>query len=461
MANEEQTLSIKDQIIEIIESSSPKQLQDSLVKFHPSDIALAFEELDEEKRHFVLKSLNVHVLADIFEHLDQEDAAENVQWLDNEKAAHILEEMDPDDAVDILNELNESEMEKVLDKMQDETADSLRNLALYETDTAGSIMTTDYIELKKGIDVKDAMKSLIANAHTTEGIQRLFVVDDNNFLEGVIELKKLIQARSPMTIDELIQTEVITANVNDDSEEVARLIQNYGIYILPIVNDNNQLQGVITMDDAADILDEETDEDYARFAAISSDEDINESVLKSAFHRLPWLIVLLFLGSIIATIIGSFETTLEQLTVLVFFLPLILDMAGNTGTQSLAVTVRGLSKDYFDQKGNAFKHVLKELRVGFYNGLGIGFVSFFTTFLFLTLTGQVMEFGTPFLVAITVSLSAFTALTFASAFGAFFPLLLHKIKIDPAVASGPFITTLNDIIGLLIYFSLAILIILN
>ena len=449
------TLSVHDQILNIILEGSPKHLQDDLNDFHPSDIAEVFEMLDDEQQAFVLNYLNPHVLSEIFEHLDEDDAADYIKRLETQKGIFILEDMNPDDAADILGEMSDRDVQDYLEGMSEDTREALSSLALHKEDTAGAIMTTDYIELKKGIDVKDAMKELITNAKTTEGIQRLFVVDDYNFLEGVIDLRKLVQARSPKTIDELMHTDVITVKVTDRAESAARMMQNYGVYLLPVVNEQNQLQGVITMDDAADILDEATDEDYARFATISSEADVNLSVWRSALHRLPWLTLLLFMGLIISSIISRFENTIEKITVLMFFQPLILDMAGNTGTQSLAVTVRALSKDYFKDRKTRVSHVLKELRVGIFNGLAIGVVSFFTTFLFLSVMGINLNYGTPITIAATVGSSAAIALSFAAAFGAFFPLFLFHIKIDPAVASGPFITTLNDIIGLVIYFGIA------
>ena len=455
MMENQNELSVHDQILKIIQDGSPKHLQDDLNEFHPSDIAEVFETLDEEQQTFMLTYLNPHVLSEIFEHLDEDDAANYIKKVETQKGVFILEDMNPDDAADILGEMRDVDVQDYLENMNQETREALSSLSLHKEDTAGAIMTTDYIELKKGIDVKDAMKELIANAKSTEGIQRLFVVDSYDFLEGVIDLKKLIQARSPKSIDELMYTDVITAKVTDSAESAARMMQNYGIYLLPVVNDRNQLQGVITMDDAADILDEATDEDYARFATISSEADVNISVWKSALHRLPWLTLLLLMGLLISSIISRFENTIERITVLMFFQPLILDMAGNTGTQSLAVTVRALSKDYFKDRKTRVTHVLKELRVGILNGVAIGIVSFFTTFLFLTIMNVNLNYGTPVTIAATVGTSAAIALSFAAAFGAFFPLFLFHIKIDPAVASGPFITTLNDIIGLLIYFGIA------
>ena len=454
------SLNLKQEIYEVIKESSPKEIQEKLKTYHPSDIAETFEMMDDEQLGFMLQSLNFHLLADIFEYLDSEDAAELMKRLSTQKGANVLETMEPDDAADVLQEMKEHAADQVLSAMHEENRDTLNTLSEYKEETAGAIMTTDFVILTKGMDVTEAMKVLVKSAKSTEGIQRLFVLDDKNFLEGVIELKALIQARAPKSIDEIMYSDVVSVHVDDSAEDVAKKIQNYGIYVMPVVNDKNQIQGVITMDDAADILDDATDEDYGKFAALSSDIVLNESVFKSAFHRLPWLILLLLLGLVISTIISRFETTIERVAVLVIFQPLILDMAGNTGTQSLAVTVRGISKDFFSLKGSAKRHLLKELRIGVLSGIAIGLFSMVTTFVFLTIAAPTMAIGGPIEVALTVGFSAAFALSFAAVFGAFFPLFLYKINVDPAVASGPFITTLNDVIGLVIYFSLAMLIIL-
>jgi len=445
-------------IIKIIQEGSPGTMQDELEKYHPSDVAETFNALDTDDQMHVLMTLNHHLLANIFSHLKPKRAASLLSKIDQPKVGRILEVMERDDATDVLKIVNVHKRGEYLNQLDDETRIELEHLIHYQEETAGSIMTTDYIALSKGMDVKDAMKETIHNAETTEGIQRLFVLDDKKFLEGVIELKTLIQARSPKKIEELMFSDVITAKVNDDIEEVARKMQNYGIYLLPVVNDNNQLQGVITMDDAADILDMETDEDYARFATISKDENINRSVFKSALHRLPWLSLLLAIGLLVGGIMSTFEETIEQVTVLVFFLPLIMDMGGNTGTQSLAVTVRGISRQHYLDKEARKKHIIKELRVGILNGLGIGLLSFVTAGIFLTIIGNlgVIEPTHPaFLVSFAIGLSVGVALIITTVFGAIVPLTLHRLKFDPAVASGPFITTMNDVLGLLIYFLIA------
>ncbi|MFP4287256.1 MAG: magnesium transporter [Candidatus Izemoplasmataceae bacterium] len=446
---------LHQEILELIDRHSPKMLQEKIAEYDLSLVASLYETLDDESQRFLALSLGAHTLAKLFEYIDESLAAKTIEYIEHEKAAHIIEKMEKDDAVDILNELDQEDFDQVMFKLDESLAESLKVLSSYEEYTAGSIMIPDYITVKKGMDVKDAMRHLVKNAKTTEGIQRLFVVDEHNFLEGVIELKALIKARSPKLVDELIITDIVSVYVDDDIENVARLILNYGIYLTPVVNQNHQLLGVITMDDAIDILEEENDEDYARLATISSDELINESLLKSALHRLPWLIVLLLIGILIASIINQFESTLNQVTIIVFFMPLIIGMAGNTGTQSLAVTVRGISKDYFVYKGNTLHHIVKEFKIGLYNGIFIGLFAFVTSYVFMTLTGQTPTESSSLLIAFTVSLSTFFSLILASTIGALFPLLLNKLKFDPSIASGPFITTFNDILGIVIYFSLA------
>ena len=452
---DELELTIEEEIFSVIESDLDiKSFRQALLKFHPYDLAKAFEILSEEQRTRWYHVLDASELASIFEHLEEEDAIAFIQNMDTQAAANVLQEMDRDDAVDVLQELEDPEkVESYLNLMDEESRDELSFLTQYLADTAGSIMTTEYIALRSGYDVKDAMRALIQEADESVTISRMFVLDEKDRLIGTLDLKTLIQARSPKTIDELMHTDFQYVNPSDDAESVARLIQNYGIYAMPVIDEQRRLLGIVTMDDAADILEEESDEDYAKLAAVSSDEDVNERMFNAAWHRLPWLVTLLFLGLIVSSIISQFEHTISQLTVLVLFQPLILGMAGNTGTQSLAVTVRALSKDHFKDKKHRRSHLRKEFRIGMINGLAIGVLSFLTTSLFLTINP--MD-ATPFYaVALVVGTSAMIALAVASLCGAFFPIMLTRMNIDPAAASGPFITTINDILGLSIYFTLA------
>ncbi len=452
-----------DDIVRIIKEASPGTIQDELESYHPSDVAECFSIINDEDEMHLLITLNHHLLAAIFAHLKPKKVSKLLLKVDKPKAGRILDAMERDDATDVLKMFSAQTRKALLATTDDNVKVELESLIHYPEETAGSIMTTDYIDIHKDMDVKDAMKVLVKNSESTQGIQRLFVLDDNKFLEGIVELKTLIQARSPRKVEDFMFTDVITAKVNDDVENVARLMQNYGIYLLPIVNESNQLLGVITMDDAADILDMETDEDYARFASISKEDSINKNVWRSALHRLPWLTLLLAVGMIVSAIISGFEATIEQITVLVFFLPLVLDMCGNTGTQSLAVTVRGISRQHYQDSESRKKHVIKEIKVGALNGLGIGGLSFITSGIFLIivdLLGIITLTYPPFLISFSIGLSVGLALIISTAFGAIVPLTLNRLNFDPAVASGPFITTMSDVFGLLIYFVVAGIIIL-
>ncbi|MFW5842194.1 MAG: magnesium transporter [Bacillota bacterium] len=449
-----------DQLLIHIKNKAVDQIHDLLTAHHPSDVVDAFLSLDIVHQDYLIKTLKPSLLADMFEYFEEETAKMVLQTINKNKGADVLSHMEPDDATDILQYLEPEDSEDYLELMDQVNRDTLAHLLTYQEDTAGAIMTTDFIVLHKDMDVKDAMKTLVHGSSTPSLIRKLFVLDNNGFLEGVVHLKTLIQARTPKAIKDIMITEVTTVHAEDSAEGVARMMQNYAFYLMPVVNDENRMLGVITLDDAADILDEATDEDYGQFAMIDGEQAIDDTFMHAAFHRLPWLIILLVLGIFISLLMSFFEATIDKIAVLIIFQPLILGMAGNTGTQSLAVTVRGISKAYFDDKAYKQKHVIKELKIGLINGLFIGLISLLTTYLFLTITSPTMDLGTPLDVGLTVGASAFIALAFASTFGAFLPLLLHKIHIDPAVASGPFMTTLNDIIGLVIYFTLAIIIIL-
>ncbi len=434
-------------------------LEERLNDYHPSDLALWLAVYDASFCMDILSRVSIQFAADILNYMDVEKASDILKAFDNVTASRLIMEMDTDEATDTLKLFDEVKTRAVLSKLSAKDRAMMNRFLGYLEDSAGALMTSEAIVLEEGMDVKDAMRRLVSEAVSAESIQTLFVIDSNNRLTGVLGLKTLIQARSPKTLEALMDRDYITVYTDTSAEDAARTMRNYQIYLLPVVDHNDAFQGVITLDDAADILDEATSEDYARFANVSSETTIRDSIFRSAMHRLPWLTLLLGLGLIISGIISGFENTLGEVTVIVLFQPLILGMAGNTGTQSLAVTIRGLSNDYYVTKEEAREHILSELKSGMLSGLAIGSLGFLTTIGFLYATG-VLD-ANPLLVGLTVAISLAFALTIASLFGTMVPLTLHKLNIDPAVASGPFITTLNDVIALLIYFSLATVIIMT
>ncbi len=443
----------------LLKTGSQQDIEQNLNAYHPSDIAGWLSVYAPDFRKEILDNLSTIFAADILNFMDHQQVGETLAEMPLKKAASLTVEMDTDEATDMLKTMDESFRRKLLDNMRAKDRDLLNRFLGYAEKSAGSIMTSDAIVLSEDMDVKDAMKTLVGNAVSTESIQRLFVTSSNGVLTGAVDLKELIQARSPKTIATLMEDYPEAVRVNATAEEAARIMRNYQIYLLPVVDEHTVLQGVITLDDAADILEEAGEEDYARFASVSAESEIRDSLFRSAFHRLPWLTLLLGLGLLVSAIISGFEDTLAQVTVLVLFQPLIFDMAGNTGTQSLAVTIRGLANGYFTTRDEAKTLIWRETRAGMLNGVAIGMLGFMTTFLFLTILGTA-DASLP-LVGLTVALALFAALSVASLLGTLVPLVLHRFGFDPAAASGPFITTFNDVVALLIYFSIATLILVN
>ncbi len=430
--------------------NNSKDLHDDLITTHPYDIAVVLSKLSVEERKNIYSALEIRYLADIFEYIeDNKEVLNYFEEMPKIKSAGILEKMERDDAADILK-YDSKLADKYLRLLSNDAKSEITYLIGHNSDTAGSIMTTNYISIKKSYNVKAAMKSLINQATESEMIDPLFVVDDKGSLTGTINLKDLIVARAQEEISEIMDTNIISSNVTDDIVLASNKIHNYGLYALPIL-DNGILKGIITMDDALDTLDTEAKEDFEKLAAVG---DIDEKL--NFFHnfikRFPWLILLLVLSFIVSIVMSGFNTIISRVTVLVFFQTLILDMAGNSGTQSLAVTVRGISKDEFESKTNILKNIFKEIKIGFLNALILSVLAFVSSYLFLTLNDNSENI---LFVSVIVGISLGLALMTSGVIGSIIPIILYKLKVDPAVASGPFITTLSDIIAVIIYFSLA------
>jgi len=441
-----------------------KILTNKLMKYHEHDISEAMKLMNEEERHSLYNHLSLIKKALVFEQLDEKIAAEFIFELDKTEAARVLEQMEPDDAIDILQELNEDDALSFTVLMDDDRREYLHKLARYHHSTAGSEMNSYYITFTPEMGVKEAMKKLVNYANEVEMIDTLFVIDDQNHLIGVLDLKDLIVAKHPTKIKDIMQEKFYYVNVEDDIQEVVKDIQKYDTLAMPVVDDHQQLQGIITMYDALDIIEEEASDDYAKLAAVSSEYDMGESAFKSARKRFPWLALLLILNIIVSSVLASYEETIAAITALVLFQPLILGMAGNIGTQSLAVTVLGISRETLRSKMNITKHLTKEILVGLTNGIILGGLAYFTAYLFLTLApiGAVQDgIIQPSQIALVVALSVMSALTISAFLGSVIPILLNAIKIDPAIASGPFITTINDVTALVVYFTLATVLIIN
>ncbi|MGC8194681.1 magnesium transporter [Staphylococcus sp. IPLA37011] len=453
MANEKGSITLEDEQVydqalldNLLLENHIDEFRNEFLAMHTYEQSEYFEDSNEEIRQRIFEVLSPEEVADFFEQLEiDEDEYESLfDTMDAEYASKVLEDMSYDNAVDIMNQLSKQKIVSLLTLMKREDAKEIKALLHYEEDTAGGIMTTEYISLKATMPVKEAMMHVKEQAPDAETIYVIFTVNDNKQLAGVLSLRDLIVAENDAYIEDIMSERVISANAADDQEDVAQKMRDYDFIAMPVVDYQDHLLGIITIDDILDVMDEEASEDYSRLAGVSDVDATNDSIIKTARKRLPWLIILTFLGMITATILGSFEDTLSQVALLAAFIPIISGMSGNSGTQSLAVSVRNISTgEIYEQ--SKFKVALRETGSGFLSGLICSIVLFL---IILILYGQ------PIL-AVIVGASLTIAMTVGTLVGSMIPLVMDKLKIDPAVASGPFITTINDIVSMLIYFGLA------
>ena len=430
----------------LLDENDIDQFRDEFLSMHNYEQSEYFEDTDDDKRQKIFEFLSPKEVANFFDQLDidDEDYEDLFDKINATYASHVLEEMSYDNSVDILNELSKSKVASLLTLMDKDEANEIKALLHYEEDTAGGIMTTEYISLKTTTPVKEALMHVKEQAPDAETIYVIFAVNEAGQLVGVLSLRDLIVAENDSYIEDVMSERVISVNVADDQENVAQVMRDYDFIAVPVVDYQNHLLGIITIDDILDVMDEEASEDYSRLAGVSDIDSTSDSVVKTATKRLPWLIVLTFLGMITATILGSFEDTLSKVALLAAFIPIISGMSGNSGTQSLAVSVRNISTGEINEQSK-FRIALREAGSGFLSGLICAIV------LFLII---VVIYRQP-LLAFIVGGSLTCAMTVGTLVGSMIPLLMNKFKIDPAVASGPFITTINDIVSMLIYFGLA------
>lgn len=445
-------LDFSEEILTIIRSDKPDAvIQEELGNFHANDIADILEQLDAASRQKLYKILGLETTSEVFSHLD--DATPYLKEIGLEKAVAVLEEMDVDDAVDILETMNEEEQQALLSHMDSESKEDIHLIFSYDEDAIGSRMTTNYITIKEGLTVKQAMRELIAQAEENDNIDTLYVEDKDGAYCGAIALKDLITARDYTSLEDIISTSYPSVlDTEKVSDCIDRLI-DYGESSIPVVDEHNHIIGAITYEDIVEAIDDEMSDDYAKLAGLTAEEDLNEPLKDSIRKRLPWLILLLILGIGVSSVVGLFEELVSQIALIVCFQSLILDMAGNVGTQSLAVTIRVLMDENISTR-QKLKFIFKEMRIGFLNGLLLGILSFVSIGLFIWLfKGKSMFYA--FSISGCVGISLIAAMVISSFVGTLIPMFFHKIHVDPAVASGPLITTINDLVAVLTYYGLA------
>lgn len=443
----ELTDELLEQVEQLIESQNDKELKKLMDEFHYADIAEILDELNLEEAMYVIKLLDSETTSDILMELDDDNREKVLKNLSSKEIAEEIEELDTDDAADIISELPEERRLEVISHIEDEEHRAeINELLSYEEDTAGSLMAKELVKVYETWTVAGCLRRIRGQAKDVTRVHSIYVVNKKEKLIGRLSLKDLIVAKSDQKIADIYISSVDYVNVNEDVEEVARLMAKYDLEAIPVVDDNTTLLGRITIDDIVDVMKEEADKDYQLAAGLTGDVEADDSILQLTRARLPWLFLGLVGGVGAFLIMEGFQEAFSKYAVLFFFTPLIAAMAGNVGVQSSAIVVQGLAND--DVKGSINSRLIKEMLLAALNGIILAL------FLFLFVLAFQGEVNT----ALAVSVSLVVVIVVAGLIGTFVPLFLDKRGIDPAIATGPFITTSNDIFGILIYFSIAKLI---
>lgn len=447
-----------NEILTILRSGADsKTLNDRLSDYHGNDIAEAFEQLNENERKALYPVLGAERISEIFSYI--EDPDEYLRELGIDGAAQVLSLMDSDDAVDAIDDLDLSTRKRLVDLMDDNSSHDVKLIMSYSDDEIGSLMTTNYIVIKNTLNIRQAMQELISQAGENDNISTVYVTNKHDKFFGAIDLKDLIVARADTPLSDIIMLSYPYVSDHAKIDECIERLKDYAEDSIPVIDGSKRLIGVITAEDLMEASDEELSEDYAKLGGLSEQEDLEESTFVSVKKRLPWLIILLFLGICVSSIVGIFETVVAILPIVICFQSLILDMAGNVGTQSLAVTIRVLADDQVSG-ADKLRLVTKEMRIGFFNGLFLGIMAF------MFIGGYICIFKHnpvhyAFLISGCVGLSLMVAMVISSLVGTLIPIFFNKIKIDPAVASGPLITTVNDLVAVISYYGLVWILLIN
>ena len=447
-----------EQLIKMLHSDiDVAEKQEQLANYHANDIAEILPLLSREQRMRLYRLLGDDEVSEVFAYL--EDPAEFVAELDIEKAADIVENMDADDAVDFLEDLDEEQQSAILERMDEDRRRDINLIQSYDEDEIGSKMTTNYISITRGFSVKQAMRALVRQAADNDNLQTIYVLNKDGTFYGAISLQDLIIAREFDDLDDLVVTSYPFVYDNETVHECIEDLKDYSEDSIPVLNREHVLLGVITSTDLVEVVDDELSEDYAKLAGLTAEEDLNEPLLESMKKRLVWLVILMGLGLCVSSVVGIFEPVMTALTILVAFQSLVLDMAGNCGTQSLAVTIRVLSDE--ELTGKQKRHlVIKEARVALCNGLVLGLMALVFCGIYIHI-GKHVGWTESFEISLCIGAALTLAMFISGVGGTIIPMFFHKIHVDPAVASGPLITTINDLVAVVTFYGLAWIFLIN
>lgn len=420
-----------------------QKLRTILVSSHPADLADVIRFLKEPQRSTIFGLLDDEKASEVLTRLDEVTREQVLKEISHDRLTALVDEMDSDDATDIVSELPPEVADHVLERIDVEDSAEVKELLRHEEDTAGGIMQLEYIAVRADETVDEAIREIRSRAEEVEEVYNVYVTDDEGRLAGILPLKQLVLARPGTRVAEIMDRNVISVKADMDQEEVAQIVRKYDLVAVPVVDESGRLLGRITVDDVIDVIQEEAAEDISRLAGITEEEPHEMSTLRISRARLPWLVTGIIGELFNAFLMSHFEASLQQMIALAFFVPVIIATGGNIGIQSSAIVVRGLATGEIDLRQMGSR-LVRELRVAVVNGLVCG------AFLF-----AVVAVWRDTMVASIIGVSLLLVILVAATVGATIPLMLKRINIDPALATGPFITTSNDLIGLLIYLGTA------
>jgi len=428
----------------LVESRDTGRLQEFLAELHPTDLAEIIDQLNREQAAYILTSLNEEISAEVVTFLDEETREKFMELLSAKEIAEVIDNLDSDDAADIISELPEEKQREVLSEIEDyEQAKDIADLLNYDEESAGGLMAKELVKVNLNSSLIQCVREIRKQADEIDDLFAVYVVDDRDVLLGILPIKNLLLAPSNARLDDIIvKDELVSVNVSEKGEKVAEIMRKYDLVVLPVVDGLGRLMGRITIDDVVDVMQEEAEKDYQMASGISEDVDSDDKIWILSRARLPWMIIGLLGGIVGSRVIALYETELQIHPEMAYFMTLIAAMGGNAGVQSSAIVVQGLAGGAI--AGNLLRRLTKEFSVALIGGFVCAAI----------LLGYSLIFTDSFSLSITVAISLVSVIVLASILGTFIPLMLDRFKIDPALATGPFITTSNDIIGLFVYFSI-------
>ncbi|MEJ2634494.1 MAG: magnesium transporter [Calditrichia bacterium] len=434
---------ILDDIRYLIKGDQSTFALNILADLHPADISEIMSHLDEEERRALFNLIPSELASEVLVELEENVKEDVLEGMDAAKIAEMVVEMDSDDAADLVSELPVEQASEVLDKIKEEDSEEIQELLLYPEDTAGGLMAKEYVAVNVNSSVQQAIEEIRRMHHDVEDLYHCFVIDEFGTLVGMISLRDLILSEPEVKVRDIMEQDIISIESTMDQEEVARLFRKYDLVVAPVVTKRHKLVGRITIDDVVDVIDEELGEDLGRIAGTGEETVLEDSILQISRARLPWL-VLSFVGEVMsALILSSFSVTMEKIIASAFFIPIVMAMGGSSGQQSSIIVVRGIATGEIGYRDTG-RRLFREIRVALLNGLALACLIFTV----ITLWQGDYHFGA--ILGITLIIVVLNA----SIIGALVPIVFKKLNIDPALATGPFIATFNDVFGLLIYFSL-------